>query len=271
MDNGKPALTDRLRLVQEKDAVAYGVVLMHPGIKLSTDTNGGWPRDLASIVVRIPALLERSAQNQGESSQVYLYDKSDSGGESLFLGAVHVEKRSGYGTATLTPLEERKIETLSGNSRHIYVKDIPAANKVWTVVILSVDGTFEPDVLFVILGGAIIGVASICLSLWIWSNNRRMIRFNRMKAQIDAEKAALILTNAKETAKAERDLNDFIAHEVRNPVAAAMSATSFVKTAISVKDPLKDEEARKSVQEDVQIIDNALRFVNDLLRNMLGT
>ena len=126
-----------------------------------------------------------------------------------------MEKRSGYGSATLTALEERRIETLHGQSRHIYVKDISAANKVWTVVILSVDGTFEPDLFFVILGGAIIGVASIFLGLWIWSNNRRLIRFNHMKAQVDAEKAALILTNAKETAKAERDLNDFIAHEVR--------------------------------------------------------
>lgn len=30
MDHGKPAITDRLRLVQETEAVSYGVVLMHP-------------------------------------------------------------------------------------------------------------------------------------------------------------------------------------------------------------------------------------------------
>ena len=52
-------------------------------------------------------------------------------------------------------------------------------------------------------------------------------------------------------------------------MAAAMSATSFVKTALSEKDPLKEEEARKSMQEDVEIISNSLRFINDLLRNML--
>ena len=102
MNNGLPALTDRLRLVQETDAVAYGVVLMHPGINLSSERDDdSWPRDLASIVVRIPALLERSARNQGESSLVYLYDKSDSRGEPLFLGAMHVEKRHGDGSATL--------------------------------------------------------------------------------------------------------------------------------------------------------------------------
>jgi signal transduction histidine kinase len=52
-------------------------------------------------------------------------------------------------------------------------------------------------------------------------------------------------------------------------VAAAMSACSFVKTAVNENDPLKTEEARKETREDIDIIDNALRFVNDLLRNML--
>jgi signal transduction histidine kinase len=48
-----------------------------------------------------------------------------------------------------------------------------------------------------------------------------------------------------------------------------MSACSFVKTAVNENDPLKTEEARKETREDIDIIDNALRFVNDLLRNML--
>lgn len=226
MDNGLPALTDRLRLVQETDAVAYGVVLMHPGIQLSTSASHGesnydqWPRDLASIVVRIPALLERSAVDQGESSVIYLYDKSDSSrGDNappLFLGAMEVSKRKGgTGKATLTDLPEMELAELTGTSEHYYTEDIPAANKIWTVVIMSADGTFEPNFLFEILGGTLIGVASICLAVWIWHNNRRIIRYNRLRAAVNAEKASLILENAKETAKAERELNDFIAHEGR--------------------------------------------------------
>lgn len=57
--------------------------------------------------------------------------------------------------------------------------------------------------------------------------------------------------------------------EVRNPVAAAMSACSFVKTAIDQDDPLRTSEQKKETREDIKVIDNALRFVNDLLRNML--
>ena len=91
MDEGQPALTDRLRLVQETEAVAYGVVLMHPGVNLTSQADV-WPRDLASIVIRIPDLLRRSAENRGESSRVYIYDLSDSrGGPPLFLGAMEVE------------------------------------------------------------------------------------------------------------------------------------------------------------------------------------
>lgn len=57
--------------------------------------------------------------------------------------------------------------------------------------------------------------------------------------------------------------------KVRNPVAAAMSACNFVKTALNKKEPLQEEEALTTTREDVYIIDNALKFVNDLLRNML--
>ena len=129
MNYGRPALTDRLRLVQETESIAYGVVLMHPGVNL-TNNRGTWPRDLASIVVRIPALLERSASTQGESALIYLYDKSDSTGESLFLGGAKVLKREGDGKATITRLNETGIQNLVGTSRHIYVKDVPAANRI---------------------------------------------------------------------------------------------------------------------------------------------
>jgi signal transduction histidine kinase/CheY-like chemotaxis protein len=90
------------------------------------------------------------------------------------------------------------------------------------------------------------------------------------------------------------ELNDFIAHEVRNPLAAAISACSFVSSAImedqgrfnnsshSNSNSNNDEstvterlaliasdEKRKEVQQDVEIIDSSLHFINDLLRNML--
>ena len=52
-------------------------------------------------------------------------------------------------------------------------------------------------------------------------------------------------------------------------MAAAIAACSFVKAEVNKENPLSDEDAKTSTREDVAIIDNSLRFVSDLLRNML--
>jgi hypothetical protein len=64
---------------------------------------------------------------------------------------------------------------------------------------------------------------------WVYASTKRVDQFNRLRSAAESEKATLILDNARRATKAERELNDFIAHEVLNPVAAAMSACSFVK------------------------------------------
>ena len=48
-----------------------------------------------------------------------------------------------------------------------------------------------------------------------------------------------------------------------------MAATNFVKLELSKPQPLHTEEVKEQAKEDVDIIDNALHFINDLLRNLL--
>ena len=74
---------------------------------------------------------------------------------------------------------------------------------------------------------------------------------------------------ARASVKTERALNDYVAHEVRNPLSAALSAVTFVSAAVSVEKPLADEESQRQVREDVNIITRSLQFINDLLRSML--
>jgi hypothetical protein len=167
-----------------------------------------WPRDISSIVIRIPDLLTRSSRNQGESSIAYLFDSTNE--ESLvFLGGVQILHRKGLG-AVLTQLPEATMENLTSGGLS-YVEDVFAENKNWTVVVTSVPGTFQADYTFAILGGCIIFLASVLLAYWIQRNSQRTDAFNRMRADADREKAALILENAKQATKAERELNDFIA------------------------------------------------------------
>jgi CheY-like chemotaxis protein len=101
------------------------------------------------------------------------------------------------------------------------------------------------------------------------TNYSREAKINEMRSAAESEKAALMLENAHKAAKIERELNDFIAHEVRNPLSAAISATSFVSSMVSEANPLSTADARKSAKEDVRIIEASLQFINDLLRNML--
>jgi signal transduction histidine kinase len=263
MDKGLPALTDRLRLVQEKTESAFGVVLMHPGYNLTT-TPDVWPHDLASIVIRIPDLLRRSTTDQSEDYAVYIYDKDDSGGTPLFLGAAVFESQS-----ELIFQEEKELDEIRQVDALIFEGEILAANKEWIIFVHSLEGTFKPNNVFVILGGLVIFASSIALALFVRTNTKRVEKFNKMRASSDAEKASLILDNARQATVAERELNDFIAHEVRNPVAAAMAACSFVKSAVNEPNPLITESQREETRGDVGIIENALRFVNDLLRNML--
>jgi hypothetical protein len=153
-------------------------------------------------------LLKRSAINQRESSAAYLYDSSHEPGP-VFLGGVEIVYQQVQGTQ-LSQLPEEPMENILQKGPY-YLEDVEAANKNWTVVISALPGTFEPDYLFPILGGCLIFVASVLLAFWIHSNSRRADKYNKMKAQSDREKAALVLENARQATRAERELNDFIA------------------------------------------------------------
>jgi nitrogen-specific signal transduction histidine kinase len=57
----------------------------------------------------------------------------------------------------------------------------------------------------------------------------------------------ILIQSAKDSAKTERELNDFIAHEVRNPLSAAMSAASFISSTVNEREPLKTVEDQGAV------------------------
>lgn len=61
--------------------------------------------------------------------------------------------------------------------------------------------------------------------------------------------------------------NDFIAHEVRNPLCSAIAATSFLSA--TTKERIKDDATRNALLQDVKIVDGSLNYINDLLKNML--
>jgi signal transduction histidine kinase len=77
------------------------------------------------------------------------------------------------------------------------------------------------------------------------------------------------IQNEKRAASTARELNEFLSHEVRNPLSAAISATTFVRSALKETHCITDLELKKSLQDDVKIIFTSLSFVSDFLRSML--
>jgi signal transduction histidine kinase len=268
LTNWNPTLTPRLKLVQETDPSAYSVILMHPGIPVSTDP-GRKPRDLATLVIRIPDLLHTSTlRYQSESIAVYIFDSSKANDDPQFLGGAGVSVRDG--TAMETFFAETELAALrSSNKKRIYEEAMSVASSEWTIVVVPMAGTFEEDLTFVILGTIMIFVACTSLAMFVYAVRVALITKNKFALRAEAEKAALLVETAKSSARAERELNDFIAHEVRNPLSAALSALSFVTLEVHTEPPLATAESRQSVKEDLSIIKNALHFINDLLRSML--
>jgi signal transduction histidine kinase/CheY-like chemotaxis protein len=70
-------------------------------------------------------------------------------------------------------------------------------------------------------------------------------------------------------AERERELNEFIAHEVRNPLSSAIAALQFVSSKASDPALIPCPNNRESIKSDIQVVDSSLQFVNELLRNML--
>jgi signal transduction histidine kinase/CheY-like chemotaxis protein len=139
---------------------------------------------------------------------------------------------------------------------------LETTNNEWEITVAyRVDDTEQWKV------GAIFATitVSFCISILVYV----VLLQKQIHTDLVAEQSALLVEASRIAAVAERELNDFIAHEVRNPLAAAMSACTFVSSAVQEAEPLADEASRQSVRGDIGIIDVSLRFINELLRSML--
>ncbi|KAL3913006.1 MAG: hypothetical protein SGILL_006662 [Bacillariaceae sp.] len=111
--------------------------------------------------------------------------------------------------------------------------------------------------------------ATVLVSLFISGLVYTIFMQKQRHSDAIEEKSRQMIEAAKRSARNERELNDFIAHEVRNPISAALSACSFVSASVNETEPLVDVESRTTVVEDVKIIESSLKYANDLLHSML--
>jgi signal transduction histidine kinase/CheY-like chemotaxis protein len=280
----RPILTELIPCVVENS-----VAIFHPGIQLSSDHGIRIPHAMSMLAVGIPSLMAYVAARVSieKAVSVYLYDSTRLGADAQFLGGAMFPETTGRSQSVgdyrqpsiqdpgqssrilLFPKEETDLKEGRRSSNRIYEGRLSILSREWTIVVEAEYGTFRPVLGFVILGSTMIFVACACLALWMLTSYRRETKIYELRSAAEADKAAMMVENAHMAAKAERELNDFIAHEVRNPLSAAISATSFVSSVVSEANPLSTADTRQSAREDVRIIEASLQFINDLLRNML--
>lgn len=57
--------------------------------------------------------------------------------------------------------------------------------------------------------------------------------------------------------------------QVRNPLASAIAALSFVSSKACDPSLVQNPQSRQMIKSDIDVIDSSLQFINELLRNML--
>jgi signal transduction histidine kinase/CheY-like chemotaxis protein len=244
----------------------------------SRQSQGAKPASFTAIQIQVSDLLGGLIHSlPREEVYVYIYSASDEflSGAAVSPGDDHNIEHHHAPVLTFQP-EVSKQELLQNSYRglktreHTFVPLPSESHRTWTVYVIAAPGTYESETIIIVTAGVMLFALCAFLGAFIYGNIRRVDKLNQLEAQAQREKAVLIVEAASNAAKRERDLNDFIAHEVRNPLAAAMSACSFVTSEVlDEKQPMIRPERYQSVKEDCEIVESSLHFINDLLRNML--
>lgn len=227
LETYQPAATAAYRRVTVENAWSEDqyIQLFHPGIQVSdqeSELEAPAPRDLAALVIRIKSIVEASSEGLAQSLSLFVYDSTASDEEPEFLVAaeLYTEPPDGSSENVVYILEGEEIslsELIAETVRPMHINEIDIASRTWTLVAVALEDTFQPDILYVTLSGKFIMVVSLFTSLWIITNHRSSRVLAEVKRRADLEKTKVIIGVARDKARSERELNDYIAHEIRNP------------------------------------------------------
>jgi CheY-like chemotaxis protein len=100
---------------------------------------------------------------------------------------------------------------------------------------------------------------------------RRIKKINAIKAAAESERTALIIHNAKQETQKEREMSEYLSHEVRNPLTASICAAHNLSLLAKDLKPgcCSTVADVQTVKEDIDVIQSSLTHINDLLRSML--
>ena len=212
IETHEPVLGGRMKVVQENEMNAYSVIIRSPGIRVADDefeieqdeelllanySNGGIPQELGVILVRIPSLLERRAEEQRESMGCFLYDVSphNTGGDPVYLGSAQFIATIADGTINTTvlfPEEEVEYDFVKSKypANRLMEVTIPIADGSWKLLVtpMYTDDSFEVSVYETIFGTVMILLCTLGVAVFLYRNMRQMQDIHKAKNQAEAER-----------------------------------------------------------------------------------
>jgi len=190
-----PVLSGRIETIQETTDKAYSVLVYHPGVTLSSQPDK-IPDVFAGLVVRILTLLERASNLQRENLAVYVYDIRPNGTKE-FLGAAEYDVSTDEAGEFITTTEfprEISFEDLKAQAdkNRFHETVIPIASGSWSIVVLPIDSTYNPEFFLVIFGSGMILFAGLAIIFWSRSNLRQMVEIYETKAKQAAAERKIV-------------------------------------------------------------------------------
>ena len=154
-----------------------------------------------------------------KNKAVYVIDNTPSTpANARFLAAAELREQDGK--VNVTSLAEEAISDFRSvqdsrwrrNSIYHQERDIELGSRDYRLYIVSTDDGNDPSVTFIALGGVLILTATGLLAAWLRTRMQRLRKVQELKAEAKAERSALLVETAKQAAKTERELNDYVAH-----------------------------------------------------------
>ncbi|KAG7365571.1 two-component sensor histidine kinase [Nitzschia inconspicua] len=281
----QPIMSHRFRMNTKYDAdeeknSLWEVAVVHPGIdtqiprgaalvgKENSDHKHNH-HHIARIVFRPANIMQRSITSvefpERGGMLLYVFDATKKSGEasaqSTFLAGL-----SRFDNGTLRYLQEIDYSALENKEvPHIsrsHRENLDIADHEWTIIAVPTGYAYAPSFEFVVIGSVLLFLGTIVVACLHYRSVVRAGELRSLKSEQTREKATYSLLQAQR----ERHLNDFIAHEVRNPLSSALAALSFIRDGVT---HIPNNDVRMSLTNDVSTVQNSLDYINDLLRNML--
>ena len=79
------------------------------------------------------------------------------------------------------------LDEARSSRNKVYQGKLWIASRQWAVVMVAENGTFEPELGFVIFGSVMIFIACVCLAFWMYTATLKRAKMSAMKSTAEAE------------------------------------------------------------------------------------